>query len=415
VKESFEEFRKIVDECEAKTIAELEEIFQTFRKTVETRSTSLHSLSSECSLIQKSADTTAAKNELIRYTLFKSLKGLCDHLSVVSSAQVPDDAKICQVDVNKMLLDKEKFALVRLRPMFRLAFGSVVYYNIDWNALERTRNETSEIRTGNSTSHDGGAIYDPVRRIILAVSGNFNNGRNLKVTRMTDGTHGETTLMNDVVPYGTHGQYPVFDGRKYTYFFQSEDGDNNRFGRVDMDTMEFEALPNLPGGSYREFCSGCCQNGHVYVLDRELNVRAFNTDDNTWRTLRVAAPRPARLMADPANPNHIYCLCCDGRGFHRIDVDAESIERVCETPSNFSLGANGEAFLARVSPSEFILFAGLSNGWQAYSSERNQWVQLRNWRNVRNGSGHIVIVPDGPTVFYHVDDSDRWEMVNLRA
>jgi len=415
VKESFAEFRKIVDECEAKTVAELEDIFCSFKKTVQSRTTSLHSLRDECSLVRKSADSSAAKNELIRYTLFKSLKGLCDHLSVVASAQVPDDATICQVDVNKVLLDKEKFSLVKLRPMFRMGLGRVIFYNIEWEGLERTRNQASEINTGNATSHDGGAIYDPLRRIILAVSGNFNNGRNLKVTRMTDGTHGETTLMNDVIPFGTHGQYPVFDGRQYTYFLQSEDGDNNRLGRVDMDTMTFEALPNLPGGSYREFCSGCVSNGVLYALDRDLRVRAFNTENNTWRTLNVTVPRPGRLLTDPVDATNIYCLCSDGRGFQRINVEAESIERVCETPSNFSLGANGEAFLARVSPSDFFLFAGLSNGWQVYSLERNAWQQLRNWRNVRNGSGHMVIVPEGPTAFYHVDDSDRWEMVELHA
>jgi len=300
-----------------------------------------------------------------------------------------------------------------LRSMFRLGLGRVIFYNIDWEGLEATHNERSEIATGNSTSHDGGAIYDPVRRIILSVSGNYNNGRNLKITRMVDSTHGETTLMTDVVPYGTHGQYPIFDGRQFTYFLQSEDGDNNRFGRVDMDTLTFEALPNLPTGSYREFASGCCHNGNVYVIDRELNVRAFNTETNEWRTTRVSVPRPGRLMSDPATPNTIYCLCCDGRGLFRIDLDAETSAHVSDTPSNFSLGANGEAFLARTSPTEFIIFAGLSSGWHAYSLERNTWIQLRNWRNVRNGSGHLVIVPEGPVAFYHVDDNDRWEMVNF--
>jgi len=415
LKESFDEFRKIVDECEAKTSKELDDIFSSFKETVSSRTTSLRSLSDECALIQKSAETTAAKNDLIRYTLFKSLKGLADHLNVVSSAQIPDDAKICQVDINKALLDKDKFSLVKLRPMFRLGLGRVVFYNLNWDTVLQSRNERSEINAGNSASHDGGAIYDPGRRIILSVSGNYNNGRNLKVTRMTDPTHGETTLMPDVIPFGNHGQYPVFDGRQYTYFLQSEDGDNNRFGRLDMDTMAFEALPSLPGGSFREFCSGCASGGHVYAIDRDLSVRSYDVDTQTWTTTRVAVPRPGRLVADPAEPNIIYCMCADGRGLFRLDMTAGESTHISDSPSNFSLGANGEAFLARVSPTEFFLFVSLSAGWHVYSRERNTWSPLRNWRNVRNGSGHLVIVPEGPTAFYHVDDNDRWDMVNLSA
>jgi len=415
VKKTFDDFRKMVDECQAKTEREVEDIFKSFKETVESRTVSLHALSAECGLVQKSAGTSAAKNDLIRYTLFKSLKNLDEHLQVVSGAKVPDDAKICQVDVNKGLLSPDRFGLIKVRSTFRLGGGRVIYYNIDFDALERTRNVTSEINAGNNTSHDGGAIYDPVRRMILSVSGNYNNCRNLKITRMTDETHGETTLMPDVIPFGSHGQYPVFDGSQYTYFFQSEDGDNNSFGRVDMDTLTFERLPALPTSSYREFCSGCFQNGCIHILDRDLNVRQFNVAENSWRTLRCNVPRPGRLLTDPQEPNIIYALCIDGRGIYRIDIEAETQTQFSETPSNFSLGANGEAFIARVSPTDFLLFCCLGAGWHVFSSERRRWIHLRNWRNTRNGSGHFLIVPDGPHAFYHVDDTDRWEMVNLRG
>jgi len=391
----------------------VEDIFRTFKETVDTRTVSLHSLRNECELIQKSADSSAAKNELIRYTLFKSLKNLADHLSVVSNAKVPDDATICQVDVNKALMNKEKFSLVRVRSTLRLGLGRAMFYNITFEGLDRTRSHGSEIATGNNTSHDGGAIYDPIRRIILSVSGNYNNGRNLKITTMTDGTHGETALRPDAISFGNHGQYPVFDGQQYTYFLQSEDCGNNMLGRLDMDTMTFETLPNLPTSSFREFCRACYQNGCVYALDRELNVREYNVDTRTWRTLRATLPRPGCLMTDPAEPNNIYCMCTDGRRLFRIDIAEETQTHIQDSPSNFSLGANGEAVLCRVSPTEFLIFCGLSAGWHVYSSEQRRWVALHNWRNVRNGSGHLVIVPDGPTAFYHVDDTERWEMVEL--
>jgi len=413
VRDAFKQFREIVDECQVKTENEVDEIFKSFKDTVTSRTVSLRSLRQECELIQKSADTTAARNDLIRYTLFKSLKNLVEHLSVVSSMKVPDDATICQVDVKKNLLDKDKFSLVNVRSAFRMGLGRVIYYNINFDALEGTRNVTSEIRTGNDTSHDGGAIYDPVRRLILSVSGNYNNCRNLKITRMTDDTHGETTLMPDVIPFGGHGQYPVYDGRQFTYFFQSEDGPNNSLGRVDLDTMAFERLPELPRSSYREFCRGCCQGGNIYIVDRELNVWEFNTDTRTWRQLRCTLPRPCCFMADPADPNVFYAICTDGRGVFAVNIQEESCAQAFDTPSNFSLGANGEAVLVRTSPSEFIMFSCLSAGWHAYSSERRRWVHLDHWRNTRNGSGHLVIIPEGPRAFYHVDDTARWELVDL--
>jgi len=285
---------------------------------------------------------------------------------------------------------------------------------INFEAVQRTRSVTSEISTGDSTSHDGGAIYDPIRRIILSVSGNYNNGRNLKITRMTDETHGGTTLMTGIIPYGTHGQYPVYDGHKYTYFFQSEDGGNNRLGRVDMETMTFEALTSLPSSSYAEFCRPCFQNDRIYALDGDYHVREYNVQSNSWRTTQITAPSKGYLLADPADLNCIYCLCNDSRGLFRIDLAKESISHVCDTPSSFGLGANGEAVLVRVTPSEFLIFAYLSGGWHVYSSESKRWAPIPNWRGTKNGSGHFLICPEGPRAFYHVDGSDKWDTVNLR-
>ena len=219
--------------------------------------------------------------------------------------------------------------------------------------------------------------------------------------------------MTGIIPYGTHGQYPVYDGRKYTYFFQSEDGGNNRLGPVDMETMTFEALTSLPSSSYAEFCRPCFQNDRIYALDSDYHVREYNVETNSWRTTRITAPTKGYLLADPADPNFIYCLCSDSRGLFSMDLAKESISHVCDTPSNFSLGANGEAVLVRVKPLEFLIFAYLS-GWHVYSSESKRWAPIPNWRETRNGSGHFLICPEGPRAFYHVDGSDKWDTVNLR-
>jgi len=278
--------------------------------------------------------------------------------------------------------------------------------------MANTSSETSTIATGDATSHDGGAIYDPVRKIILSVSGNYNNGKNIKVTRMRDSSHGDTTTSSDVIPFGTHGQCPVFDGVKYTYFFQSEDGSNNRFGRLAMDTLKFEELAKLPSGNFLEFSGGCCHKDKIYILNNNYVVCEYDPSKNSWKTLSINVGCNARLLNDPQNSDCIYALCV-GKKFITINLHTSVISESCKPPTSYSLGANNEAYLMRTAKSGFFIFATFGGNWFMYSSLHNMWSGLPNWKETTNGSAHFVFVQEGPTALYHVDKSSNWDLVHL--
>ena len=92
------------------------------------------------------------------------------------------------------------------------------YFPIDFNRIPNTRSVTSSISTGESSTHDGGAIFDKDRRVVVATSGNYNNGKNLKVTKIgsnPDSISGSTRLIENVIPFNTHGSYPLYDGSKW--------------------------------------------------------------------------------------------------------------------------------------------------------------------------------------------------------
>lgn len=95
------------------------------------------------------------------------------------------------------------------------------YTPLNFDKLSSTRNSPSEIPTGNNTTHDGGSIFDHKKRIIVSTSGNYNNGMSLKVSKLgsdMNNIKGETRLIENVIPFRTHGSYPVYDGEKWIYF-----------------------------------------------------------------------------------------------------------------------------------------------------------------------------------------------------
>lgn len=167
----------------------------------------------------------------------------------------------------KSLID----SLVSTSDVISLNFAEK-YTQLKFDKLSGTSNSTAEIPTGDNSTHDGGSIFDAVKRIIVSVSGNYNNGKNLKVSKLgsdMNNIKGETRLITDVIPFNTHGNYPVYDGEKWIYFFESESGSYNRFGRMDIDNLDskdFKELPRLPSGRFEEYSSSVYHFGSIYSV-----------------------------------------------------------------------------------------------------------------------------------------------------
>jgi len=272
-----------------------------------------------------------------------------------------------------------------------------------------TSSETSTIPTDDQTTENGGAVYDPVHKIILSVSGSFNNGRNVK---LTDYSRGTTTVNPDLIPFNTIGHCPVFDGSNYTYFFQGGEDPNNRFGRLAMDTMTFEELTKLPSGSFKQFSRGCVHNGNVYLLNSENSICEYDPKTCAWKVLFLKLESNACLLNDPKNEACIYGMC-EGRKFVLINLSANAISDVCNPPVDFGLKANNEAYLMRTPYCDFFVFATFANQWYVYWSKKNSWSALPKWKPTAGSSSHFVVIEEGSVALYHINATPNWEIVHL--
>jgi len=333
-------------------------------------------------------------------------------MDVVSHTVIPDEkSKICGVSFKKELIDP-KYILASARPRFRMGNSRCHTFNINLDALRESQSRDSAIATGEESSHDGSAFYDSTRNIIVAVSGNGNNCRDVVITHLTDGVHGDWRSHPNIIPFGSHGQYPIFDGVQYAYFCQSEDEDNDRFGRLDLDSLEFEELARIPEG-FCEFCSGCCASGKIFALNNDDNLYVFDPETGTWENTGREVNSPCRLLTDPLGEGRFYILSDQQSEFE--EVDAETYERrvISNRPGDFDLNQNGEALIVALPDMSRVLFTYLEDGWTCYLFEQNEWIQLPDWERARNGSAHLVIIPEGPTALFHIDGHRQWSSVSL--
>lgn len=151
---------------------------------------------------------------------------------------------------------------------------------LNYDKVLNTKNFKSNINIANEKTHDGGAIFDDQRRIMVSTSGEYNNGQNLKVTTINDNLEnitGKTILYENVIPFKTHGSYPIYDGEKYIYFFESESGNNNRFGKINIDEIpkNFIELPSIPD-KFIEYSSSVFHFGKIYSINSKKEIWTFD-------------------------------------------------------------------------------------------------------------------------------------------
>lgn len=424
VRDFFGNLRKELDEKEAQVCKKIDEVFDEFNKTAVNRLEGARFLRSQCErLLQvseplcKKVNTDDGKGPELSVTQFmlaKSLQCALTEVEAMDGLRLGDDSSICKVIFPK---EPEKLfsGLCRVRPQFLFGSTKTCFVSINFDTIGDTRT-VDAFSSGHSGAHDGGAALDPTRRLIVATCGNFDSGRSISIIHLPPAGHEGATVerRENIVPFGTHGQYVVSDGVQYIYFFQSEDGPNNRMGRLNLDDFTFETLAELPREEFREFSSGCFHHGLLYMLGESYRLWCYNPEDNTWRETRVSLPRSARLLSDPAS-EFIYAVCSDRRGVQRINTETEDLSELTETPGSFSLGANNDAALVRVSSDVFAIFIHCENAWQVYNSESNSWTALRNWADTSNGSGHIVVDEAEGFIYYHCDGHDTYYAVNIAA
>jgi len=415
VNKTFSEYQATLEKKRKDVLQDIDDIFDDFTQTVERRKKALTTLHSRCEdyLSRVAKEESLPRNVVARYALFHMLNELNEALKVVSNTRPPDEnSKICRV-VYKKDFENPNFSPASALRLFRLGCGKRQAVAINMAALSGTHSFDSAISANQESSHDGAAFYDPVRNCIFAVGGNVNNCRDVLVTRLTDATHGETTRRADVVPFSSHGQYPIFDGTNYAYFCESEGEDEDtRFGRLNLDTMTFEELAR-PEESFREFNSGCYANGRVYVICAD-NLMEYDPGANRWTNTGMEFEDDCRLLPDPLSEGDtFYCLYAGVRGLYQVNVHDHTTALVSNAPRDFDLNQNGEALIVALPDMTRVLFTSLSDHWFYFSFDDQRWVELPEWSNTHNGSAHLVVVPSGPVALYHIDGNPRWTGVNL--
>jgi len=323
--------------------------------------------------------------------------------SVLKSAPADDSSVLSVEDHRKMLRNLRIVSVVR---NFRLT-GCSSYAPIDLESFKSSRSSPCEVRCEDTTAHDGGAVIDPVRRIIIQVSGNCNNGRDVFLLDIDKHT---SERFRNAVPFGNHGQYPVFDGEKRVYFFESESGNRDRFGYFDLETKSFVSLKKCPC-PYREFCSPCYMDGRIYAVCRDKRVYVYNIEEETWKPLDLRVGK-VRLAADPTTQSLV--MLKKSRKFWMYNLETKEETVFPTQPRTFNLGSNQELLFLRRSDEDFICIASFdSHALYAFISKENRWVQL-NWRDVRNGSAHLVFDPVTSAFYYKIDGERSWYHVPVK-
>ena len=251
--------------------------------------------------------------------------------------------------------------------------GEETFFSLDLESVLRSSSFTSSIPTGHSDAVCGGAIYDNTRNIIVSVSSDSNNCRDLFVTHLDSGV---IEVKTNVVSFSAYNDSPVFDGVKYVYFMERADvsGGGKQFGRVDLDTFAFEALPSFPQNKYAAPSGGCFGAGYMYTVADDGGLWSFHLHYREWGFTGISVPKDndsvcGRLLNDPQNlADSIYWIGREKQhGLYRINLEKGSVTLESATPVAYS--PLREALFVRVGSEDFIIVTALKDGaWYCYSS-----------------------------------------------
>jgi len=416
IRKEFKALRSSIDEQEKQAHEAIDKMFTEYQTSVAARLKAVQFLRAEAERLiavskgkLEAAEETRGRFDMSLYSLYQAMTKIQDAINYLSSMKFSPDSEICRVSFSTT---PEKLFKSYFTCSCPLLGGNGKSVAIDFSKLRTVRN-IDAFPANHGSTHDGGAIIDPVRRLVVAFCGSFNSGRTLLVTHLPDvGFDGATTETRErIVPFGVHGQYPVFDGEKYVYFFQSEDGSNDSCARMDLDTFEFHRFNRHPD-RFLEYASGCVVGKRVYIMDSDRNLTYLDTEADSWTNTELHLNGRCRLLANPFDDKHIYAVCTDDH-IYTIDIEANTSSTLCDIPGSYSLDANNEALLVPTSPESFAIFTYFRDHFQAYDSATNTWTTLQDVRYSRGGGGHLVCDTKSSYLYYHSGSKDTWDAIPL--
>ena len=203
------------------------------------------------------------------------------------------------------------------------------------------------------------------------------------------------------------------------YTYNSEGG--KQFGRIDLDTFEFEELPSIPKTKFASG-NGCFCGENIYAIGKDAELYCYNVSDCKWSQCGIKMPVGEeelwfRLLNDPQNKTHCIHMMTgynSKSGLYRIDLDNHTVDLVSSLPVPYDYIR--EALLIQTEPDQFIVVAALKDGaWYCYSSKNGAWTALEKWKSFKGiyNRNYLVYSPRTLSFYYHIDETDKWETVHL--
>jgi len=408
--EIYSSLKEYLRASEKNALDEVDTIFHEFEDEVQQRIISCHEIEREAQAVLASADRVAVVSDLTKYLLFQSLLSLNKELKRLSSLNVPELKSVVKVEPEDGV--QQKMRVCTLRSHLQTGDRALVFYELNKEHILDTFSVTSDVSFGRQSAN-GGSVYIPEHGLIVSNSAESNHGRSITFTTFHNKVSISQDTKSELIGFRCGGMYPAFDGHDHVYFFQSGEGSNNKFGRIDLNTRTFEALASLPAGSFLPHTSAAANPQHIYAMDNKMGIWDYCVDLDTWTDTHIRLEQPSRLFFDPVDLDSIIAFCAEEEGLYTVDIEAGTKEKISSPPKPFSLKSNRDAFLARISAEQFLMFTYLSDGWYLFDSRDKSWSKFENWDKPANDSASFFIEPTTRIAFYVGSSSRVLNMVEL--
>ncbi|KAJ3448468.1 hypothetical protein M0812_00948 [Anaeramoeba flamelloides] len=291
-------------------------------------------------------------------------------------------------------------------PFSKITIFPNFYTSLSFNQLINSTHKPTNIPMGFADTHDGGAIYDPIRNFIFSIHGNDNMGKNLNCINLFDNSKSIFTL-----PFETHGTYPIYDNNNSIYFGNvSEVQKTKKFGVYNIATKQFSNLTNSPS-IFNEFCRGIFQNGFIYQLGSNYGIMKFDTINNKWQNNIFKLDQKANLISDPLLSDIIYFFFKNGK-IQEFSLSKNKITRSFISGGSYGLEANKNVEIAIDSEDKTNRFIfTCSNGiGKVLNLKTNKWNDLQ-WEKDTRGGYFLMFTQGG--LLLGVNKKKYWEEIQI--
>ena len=178
-------------------------------------------------------------------------------------------------------------------------------------------------------------------------------------------------VKQDFIPFNV-SQKPIFDNDRFVCFQKKE---GKRFGRLDIETMEFEELCHAPAGFGSD--NGFYHDGFVYCFDKDNLAMKYECTTGKWHDTSLEM-RGKRMIVHPWNNGTAIELMDDG-SVRVVNIADRNVLKAFESkyggidsyPEMLGLcGAEGEFFL-------LVCNGGNKRPWKVFSSATDTWTETK--------------------------------------